>query len=95
MEEATASSLRFEYKDGSTTYVVEALANARGNLRGLSYVNSIRSGLLHQLDIRPVGYSGLGDIVCRSGSGHSFAEGFDLATWDMLKDAYSAGDPTQ
>ncbi|KAE9378782.1 hypothetical protein N431DRAFT_147438 [Stipitochalara longipes BDJ] len=88
-----------EFKDGSTTYIVEAMKNAYADRRILGYSCHASCTLVHCLRIRPAFYvrltnSVLPDVRCILGTGHPYAEGFDLDEWRELKDAYKKDWPT-
>jgi len=82
-----------EFKDGSKTYIVEGMKHRYGDRRILGYSCDTSSEIVHCLRIRAApcsrsmdGY--LPDVSCIRGTGHPFAQGFDLEEWANLKNAY-------
>ncbi|KAN0115345.1 hypothetical protein V8E51_004889 [Hyaloscypha variabilis] len=86
---------RFDaFKDGSTTYVVEAMKDTYADRRILGYCCDASFGLVHCLKIRVASYGSWKQIRCTQGIGHPYAEGFGLDGWCALKDAYQKDQPT-
>jgi hypothetical protein len=85
-----------DFRDGSTTYIVEAMRNIFADRRIMGYSSDASSQLVHCVKIRAAPRSLYSEEVsCIGGIGHPFADGFDLDEWEELKKAYDTRDLTQ
>jgi hypothetical protein len=84
-----------DFKDGSSTYIAEAMRNTFADRRIMGYSSDASSQLVHCVKIRAAPRSLYSeDIRCIGGIGHPFADGFDLDEWEELKKAYDTREPT-
>ncbi len=93
----------FTLKDARTTYLVEVMKDAFWNRKIFGYLHNSAFGPMHKIILRAATWPGyhntnirtLSDFRCTGGTGHPFAQGFDLDQWKELKSAYSRLMPTQ